>query len=92
VVAKLVEVEAECRSCSGTGLYQGFCEPKYTAVVCLNCQGTGCTTLKYKPFVKRRGKRGVKRVKRSAGAFIATGVGPVGDSITYAEFKDGKRP
>ena len=85
-------VKAECSSCRGTGLYQGFCEAKGTAVVCLGCDGTGCATVSYTPFTKRHGKRGIKTVYRSFGTFIATGVGKVGESVTYAEFQQGKMP
>lgn len=85
-------VKAECSSCRGTGLYQGFCEAKGTAVVCLGCDGTGCATISYEPFVKRKGKKGIKEVFRSRGTFIATGVGGHGESVTYAEFQKGKMP
>jgi len=87
-----VVVQAECSACDGTGLYQGFAEPKGTAVVCIRCNGTGCSNLSYEPFTRRRGRKGVQMVRRSAGSFIATGVGPTGDSITYKEFASGKMP
>lgn len=89
---KLVTVDAECDSCDGTGLYCGFCEPKGTAVVCLNCNGTGCMKVTYRPFVRRKGKKGVNTVSLSRGSFIATGVGAAGKSITYHEFASGKMP
>jgi hypothetical protein len=85
-------VKAECGCCRATGLYQGFAEAEGTAVICLNCDGTGCETLTYTEFTKRKSKCGVKTVHRSGGTFIATGVGPVGSAITYAEFKAGKMP
>ena len=86
------EVKAECGACSGTGLYRGFAEPKGTAVVCLHCSGTGCETIRYKPFEKRHGRRDIQWVQRSRGSFIVTGVGPTGGKITYAEFQAGKMP
>jgi hypothetical protein len=85
-------VKAECNSCKGTGLYHGFCEANGEAVVCLGCDGTGCATITYTPFTKRHGKRGIKVVRRSRGTFIATGVGGHGESVTYAEFQEGKMP
>lgn len=71
-----------------------MCEAKGTAVICLTCNGTGCEIIRYKPFVKRNGKRmrDIKKVFSSRGSFIATGVGAVGKSVTYAEFKKGVMP
>jgi hypothetical protein len=80
------EIKVECRSCGSTGVYSGFCEPKGTAVVCGTCGGSGCETIRYKPFEKRRRRRGIKTVSQSRGSFIATGVGAVGKSISYADF------
>ncbi len=89
---KMKEVKAECEECRATGLYQGFCEAKGTAVICLNCGGTGCERIRYTPFTKRKPKRGVKTVHRSRGSFIATGVGAYGGAISYKEFASGKMP
>ena len=86
------EVKAECSACGGTGLYSGMCEGKGLAVMCLQCGGTGCETIQYKPFVKRNGKLGIQYVQRSRGTFVGTGIGPTGSRITYAEFQQGKMP
>lgn len=88
----MITVKTECESCRGTGLYSGMCEGEGVAVICLGCNGTGCAEVAYKPFVKRRGRRDIKTVRLSRGSFIATGVGPMGSSITYQEFLKGKRP
>ena len=85
-------LEYECDSCSGTGLYCGFAEPKGTAVVCIRCNGTGKAVFEYRPFEGRHPRKGVQIVCRSGGSFIATGVGPVGGSISYAEFQSGRLP
>ncbi len=85
-------VETECSGCGGSGLYCGFAEPKGTAVVCVTCGGSGCQTITYTPFVKRHGKRGVTTVLLSRGTFVGTGVGPAGNSVTYAEFQAGRIP
>jgi len=90
--ATKVTVDAECDACRGTGLYQGFAEPKGTAVICDGCKGTGRVKLTYTPFTQRQPKKGVKWVTRSRGSFIATGVGPTGKRITYEEFEEGKLP
>jgi len=82
-VAKLF---CECRSCGGTGLYQGMCEGKGRAVVCLGCNGTGRDIIVYKPFTGRRRLRGVQQIGLSAGRLIAAGAGASHYPITYAEF------
>lgn len=91
-VSAIRSVRVECSSCYGTGLYQGMCEAKGEAVICLGCAGTGCEVLRYRPFVRRRGKRGIKSVRLSRGQSLAAGVGGHGPSITYAEFAAGKMP
>ena len=85
-------IHIECRSCNATGLYSGFCEAKGTAVVCVDCGGTGAETFQYTPFTKRKGKRGINTVRLSRGRVIGTGVGAVGKSISYKEFSKGKFP
>ena len=96
-----MKVEAECKACGATGLYRGFAEPKGVAVVCLTCKGSGKETLDvpegsnvvYKPFTKRKKDTGhIHTVRRSAGSFIGTGVGPTGGSVTYQQFIDGRMP
>jgi hypothetical protein len=84
-------VKAECNSCDGTGIYCGFAEPKGVGVICLTCDGTGCQTITYKPFEKLKKRRDIQKVARSRGSFIATGVGPTRELITYDEFLAGKR-
>ena len=85
-------LKCECGSCGGTGLYQGFAEPEGVAVVCITCRGTGEMMIHWKPFKGRKLKRGVQTVRRSGGSFIATGVGPVGGEVTYADFRMGVMP
>lgn len=85
-------IKIECDACDGTGLYRGFAEPRGVAVVCLRCGGTGCAEIRYEPFKRRKGRRDVQTVRYSRGTFIGTGVGPVGGSVTYAEFAAGQMP
>lgn len=77
----------ECESCSGTGLYSGFAEPKGTAVICLSCGGQGWVQTRYREFTGRKKKAGIKSIRASAGGLLATGVGGVGAAMTYAEFE-----
>ena len=84
-------VKAECGSCEASGLYCGFVESEGTAVVCLSCDGSGCKTISYRPFIKRKGRLGIKTVSLSRGSFILS-CGSVGDSITYKEFTKGAMP
>lgn len=81
------KLKCECSSCRGTGLYSGFAEPKGTAVICHSCEGQGWVNLSYTEFVGRKKKRGIKSIRISKGAFIATGVGGTGAVMSYAEFE-----
>lgn len=83
----MAKIRIECDACHGTGLYEGFCEPEGTAVVCLQCAGTGWLDFQYREFTGRKKRRGVKRICLSRGSFIATGVGEVGEPMTYKEFE-----
>lgn len=84
-------VDAECSSCSGTGLYCGMCEAKGTAVICCKCGGTGCEKISFTPFSRRKGKQGINTVSWSGGTFILS-AGAVGNAISYREFESGKLP
>jgi len=79
-------VDAECESCGGAGVYQGFMEAKDEAVICIVCDGTGCQIIKYRPFSHRKKRRGISVVRISAGRSIISGCGGVGDPISYSEF------
>jgi hypothetical protein len=80
-------INAECGSCKGTGLYCGFVEPKGTAVICVNCGGSGMKEIKYTPFTGRKHRDGIHTVSRSRGSLLALGVGAVGQSMSYAQFQ-----
>jgi len=84
---KQIVVKAACASCGATGLYCGMCEPVGTAVICVDCGGTGCEEISYRPYEGRKRKHGVSIISHSRGSFIATGVGAVGNSMTYAQFE-----
>lgn len=60
----------ECQSCSGTGLYRGFAEPKGTAVVCCSCKGTGQTENGKVLFSGVKKKVGVERVYVDGGMWM----------------------
>ena len=79
-------IETECSSCGGTGVYCGMCEAKGTGVVCIDCSGTGKDIIYYKPFTKKKGKKGVKEVYISGGKLI-TMAGSTGKSVPYVKFK-----
>lgn len=80
-------ITIQCPSCRGTGLYSGFLEPPGTAVICHGCHGSGKAQFSYEEFTVRKQKRGIRTVSRSRESFILTGVGAVGESMTYAEFR-----
>jgi len=83
---------AVCPSCDGTGIYRGFAEPPGVGVVCLTCNGKGSKEIRYEPFAGLRRREDVREVRRSAGSFLATGVGPTGGSVSYEAFLRGERP
>lgn len=80
-------IKQECDSCSGSGLYSGMCEGPGEAVVCLSCEGKGWYWYEYRSFNGRKRKRGIKEIHFSRGSFIGTGVGAIGDRMTYAQFE-----
>ena len=57
-----VKVETACSACRGTGLYAGIGEREGLAVVCKQCDGTGCKTLEYEPFTGLKPRDDVLRV------------------------------
>ena len=63
-------IKVECNICGATGLYQGFVEAKDEAVVCVTCNGTGCREIKYKLFERRKGRRGIRRVRGGSGSIL----------------------
>ena len=75
----------ECMYCGGTGLYQGFAEPKGTAVVCNRCGGTGHMDNGKKPFTGRKRKRGIRRVINDGGLWMMRGP-KTPSSISVDEF------
>lgn len=87
-------MKIECDACDATGIYRGFAEPEGVGVVCLKCDGTGCVTLniRVKPFTERKRRADVKIVQISRGAFVATGVGPMGNGVSYQDWLKGKGP
>lgn len=61
------EVDCECMSCGGKGLYIGMAESDGAAIQCSKCDGSGCEHLvvRYRPFVARKSpEKEVKRVYR----------------------------
>lgn len=88
----MAQVDAECSSCGGSGLYRGMAEKPGTAVVCLRCDGSGKQVIRYEPFVSRKEIRGVDLVYRSSGSLIVGRVGAYGNPISYREFLQGKMP
>lgn len=69
----MASVKAECDDCSGTGIYSGFAEGKGFAVVCNRCRGTGCRTILYKDFTKRKMKNNIHTVVRSGMGIMVAG-------------------
>lgn len=53
---KVIDYDAVCESCDGTGLYVGMAEKDGAAVVCHTCNGTGCDVvhIEYDEFEQRQ--------------------------------------
>lgn len=82
----MIEAQTECSACGATGIYKGFAEPAGVGAVCLDCGGSGCKTIAYRPFKQRRHRSDIETVRLSRGKLVALGVGPEGKAINYSEF------
>lgn len=98
------KVDAVCKSCDGTGLYQGIGERDGAAVVCTRCDGTGCATIKinFERFTKRKMTDKVKRVYGNGSGYciscedVTTEDGRLfefsKEGVSYEEWLQGKQP
>ena len=59
----LLTGKAECESCKGTGLYQGFAEKDGAFVICCVCKGSGSISIALN-FNKFNGKKKEPKCKR----------------------------
>ena len=97
-----MKIVIECKSCKGTGVYQGMGESSDVAIICHTCKGTGWTVFEYTEFTGRKNKQGVSRVylnsygyKISTGVVNFDGIGKVDmdkEGVSYEEFCEGKMP
>lgn len=58
----MATVKAKCVPCKGTGVYEGYAEPKGVGVVCTGCKGTGSHVIHYDPAEPRGEREGIVRV------------------------------
>ncbi len=80
-------VQMECEDCEGTGIYRGCFEPEGTGVVCRACDGSGRQTMTYTPFISRKLREDVRKVRHpSYDAEVGSG------EISYQQFLAGERP
>ena len=94
---RIIEYDAACSACGGTGLYVGMGERDGAAVVCHSCKGTGCVheRITYEPFTARKDRANVHRVFQSNPGIC---VGGDGRSLklsdfggqSFADWKNGK--
>lgn len=100
---KTIELQIECPSCNGTGVYVGVAERNGASVICTKCNGAGAYQFKYtyNDFTGLKKRDDVTRVYKSGyGYFIAPGQIKFGENlidmdqegISYSEFLDGKFP
>jgi hypothetical protein len=88
----MATAHAQCVACGGTGLYQGMCEGNGRAVVCLDCNGTACKEIEYRPFSGRVRPNGMGRldhlkIQQSSGRLIIGPIGGAGEEMSYEEFR-----
>lgn len=85
---KIIEYDAECEPCGGTGLYVGMGERNGSAVVCNKCNGSGKVhvRIEYNTFEKRKERKEIERVFEVNPGFVI-GAGVVdGENITLEDF------
>ena len=91
-----IEIEQQCSSCSGTGLYIGMAERDGFATQCHQCKGTGKYIFKhsYKDFSGRQGSDKAKYVvKTNPGIVLGLNDGEYSPedfgAIPYEDWKNG---
>ena len=101
---QVFEIDIQCQSCGGTGLYVGMAERDGAAVVCHVCKGTGKYHHKftYLPFTGRAERGDVRRVFQSGCGYVHCAddtTDKEGVEIkfsqagaTYKEWLNGKKP
>ena len=97
-------MKVECPFCSGTGLYVGMAERDGAAIICHECNGTGCYEYKYEytDFETRKIREGVKRVYLTGTGYMITTkditlkdgtfIEFSKEGVSYEEFIEGKKP
>lgn len=101
---KIIDIEIECQSCNGTGVYSGMAERDGAALVCHTCEGKGKKqhVFRYNEFTGRKKSEKVKRVYKAGYGFVI-GTGVIGfsdagkvdmskEGVSYEEFLQGKMP
>jgi len=101
---KKIEIDIQCQSCRGTGVYVGMSERDGAAVVCNTCNGTGKYHYKFEfeEFTGLQIRENVKRVyKQSYGYVIAPRkirfendelIDMEKEGVSYEDFNNGKMP
>ena len=92
-----IEFDEQCKVCKGTGLYAGMGERNGFAVVCYECNGTGChhVRIEYDDFKKRIPRNDVRRIlQANPGIVCGTDNGhPIHafGGMSYGEWVAGKQ-
>jgi len=80
-------MKVECKTCDGTGLYEGFAEPEGYAVICNSCEGRGWVNAAVgTPFTGRKSKHGIKFVYCDGGLWMMRQEDKPPKTITVQEF------
>ena len=88
---KKIEFDEKCKSCKGTGLFQGMAEKEGFAVVCHTCKGTGKHRFvhEYEEFTGREIRADIKRVIKTNPGIRVGGFRNFG-GMSYEDWAIGK--
>ena len=101
---KIWEIDVQCQSCNGTGIYVGIAERDGAGVICNTCNGTGKQhyTFKYEKFTGLQKRNDVKRVYKQSYGYVLSpkeidfdDVGLIDltqEGVSYDDFLKGEMP
>lgn len=101
---KKIEMDIECSSCSGTGVYVGIGERGGAGVVCYHCKGTGKYhySFSYNEFIGRKIRSDITRVYTSSYGYVIApekniningkNVDLSKEGVAYSDFCKGEMP
>lgn len=83
------EIEIQCPSCGGYGVYQGMSERDTCAVECHSCKGTGKTIYRYEEFTGRKIKADITRIFGNSCGYVHSANDVTTDEGKLIQFSKG---